>query len=60
MGNPIYGIYKPGGGYYRLCKALKDYNNEKEAIDDLILQNPRQNASDFNRRMNGAFSPAMV
>jgi hypothetical protein len=36
MGNPVYGIYKLGGGYYRLCKALKDYNNEKEAIDDLI------------------------
>ena len=36
MGNPEYGIYKLGSGYYRLCKVLKDYNDEKEAIDDLI------------------------
>lgn len=36
IGNPVYWIYKLGGGYYRLCKALKDYDDEKEAIDDLI------------------------
>jgi len=36
MGNPEYGIYKLGSGYYRLYKALKDYTDEKEAIDDLI------------------------
>ncbi len=36
MGNPEYGIYKLCSGYYRLYKALKDYTDEKEAIDDLI------------------------
>ena len=36
MGNPEYGIYKLGNKYYKLCKVLKDYTDEKEAIDDLI------------------------
>ncbi len=36
MGTPEYGIYKLSSKCYKLYKALKDYTNEKEAIDDLI------------------------
>lgn len=36
MGSPEYGIYKLGSKCYRLCKALKEYNDEKEAVNDLI------------------------
>lgn len=33
--NKRYGLYKVSKNHHRIVKILKDYDNEKEAIDDL-------------------------